>query len=822
MVKVKGLIAAAVAMGTVITAVPASAADLDGIPWITVSSWAYADVSSFRSAVELPDAMSGVADYTQPVTRVQTAELLYATLVSAGEMYDYIQSDSYPGRYEDTDNKVAGVLKDYELMLGEVIGNDENGGTLYNFYPDRPLTREELAAILCRTARCFYPELLNGGARRDFGAADIADYDDISDYAKDDVADVMAAELMKGMDDGTFAPKDNLTIEQAVVTFYRLFQQLPMTPGADGASLPDGQTFTVRTFENGVIEERSGSTLYLKRGGVTLMEFETDIYENVFCADNGGVTYAAAENIYDRADIYNADTKELLFRIPYPVYDAQSDYIITKSSDAGECTFGLYGYDGNEVLEPKYSLNEIDILKANNFTFPVEEKAEAEGWIYYADKNDSGHMYKMDSNGENVQKLSDNDCFDIEYVNGWLYYSVHGADENELYAMRADGKYEQRLTDETAGVIKSGAWSIAPGKQITSGNLIINGADLGRIIAPYFDGEWVYYLEAVNEYKTLGNLWRVRFNADGRAVKEKVSDEKFSCDNLHVSSAGEKIQQNNGRLYCLNSSGDKLYIFGGGDEKVIEENVNTFGFYGEKLVITTVTGKDENGIIVPEYHIAEPDGSDMRIWREWHDANDKKPEVKQDTETGEKTYEREGRDYGSFRIIEKGVLVPHNDGAAGRVAGLAIRRPDGEETLITDEWNGGDVVNIGGVLYYAKRETVNDRVNGALWAYDVNTGSDTRIAGNVRGVAYGSIAEEIGKWVLYKDNIGNIWRYSIADKKLSEVYPNANLKKYGTLAGWFGGVLSKIDTDGDFAVISDAAAMYAIYVPDGSPVDVTP
>ena len=39
---------------------------------------------------------------------------------------------------------------------------------------------------------------------------------------------------------------------------------------------------------------KAGNMLYLKRGDDALMSFETDIYSNIYCADIGGRTYAAA------------------------------------------------------------------------------------------------------------------------------------------------------------------------------------------------------------------------------------------------------------------------------------------------------------------------------------------------------------------------------------------------------------------------------------------------------------------------------------------------------------------------------------------------
>ncbi|MBU3101574.1 MULTISPECIES: DUF5050 domain-containing protein [Clostridium] len=73
--------------------------------------------------------------------------------------------------------------------------------------------------------------------------------------------------------------------------------------------------------------------------------------------------------------------------------------------------------------------------------------AEYNGWIYYANENDSGKLYKINATGGTSQKLSNNVTSSINVVGGWIYYLSSG----ELYKIRIDG------TDDTnigAGTIK--------------------------------------------------------------------------------------------------------------------------------------------------------------------------------------------------------------------------------------------------------------------------------------------------------------------------------------------------------------------------------
>lgn len=75
-----------------------------------------------------------------------------------------------------------------------------------------------------------------------------------------------------------------------------------------------------------------------------------------------------------------------------------------------------------------------------------------EGWIYYASWTDGGHMYKIDTNGQNRQVLSTDDCYSeayypLVYNDGYIYYSKRGENEGCLYRIKTDGTGEEKLTD---------------------------------------------------------------------------------------------------------------------------------------------------------------------------------------------------------------------------------------------------------------------------------------------------------------------------------------------------------------------------------------
>lgn len=86
--------------------------------------------------------------------------------------------------------------------------------------------------------------------------------------------------------------------------------------------------------------------------------------------------------------------------------------------------------------------NRVDIATPDN----------DEGWIYYSSWTDGGHMYKIDTNGQNRQILSENDCYSegyyqLVYNDGYIYYSMRGENEGCLYRIKTDGTGEEKLTD---------------------------------------------------------------------------------------------------------------------------------------------------------------------------------------------------------------------------------------------------------------------------------------------------------------------------------------------------------------------------------------
>lgn len=98
-----------------------------------------------------------------------------------------------------------------------------NGISEKEFNPDGDITRQEAAAMLMRVYK-NYAEVEKQDSEFEF-----SDDEKISAWAKEDVYNINALGIMKGVGEDNFAPLDGYTIEQAIVTFWRLYDLAPVS-----------------------------------------------------------------------------------------------------------------------------------------------------------------------------------------------------------------------------------------------------------------------------------------------------------------------------------------------------------------------------------------------------------------------------------------------------------------------------------------------------------------------------------------------------------------------------------------------------------------
>ncbi len=168
--------------------------------------WAEEDVNAMAEQGIVEGKAEGIFAPEDSVTRAEFLAILSRGIGLAEAAYD--------GAYADVaeDAWYAGIVQaaqDEGLIPAEMT---EDG-----MLPDQPITREEMAAIMVRAL----PD-----AAADGTAADFADADAISDWARDAVAQAAQLGLMQGKDDGLFAPDEGATRAEAATVLSRLLALL--------------------------------------------------------------------------------------------------------------------------------------------------------------------------------------------------------------------------------------------------------------------------------------------------------------------------------------------------------------------------------------------------------------------------------------------------------------------------------------------------------------------------------------------------------------------------------------------------------------------
>ncbi len=111
----------------------------------------------------------------------------------------------------------------YESVIAAYNIGIVNGVSQTEFNPNGDITRQEAAAMLMRVYR-NYSEAEN--ISNDYSFADNAV---IADWAKEDVYMINQLGVMQGVGNDMFAPLDNYTVEQAIATFLRLYENAPVS-----------------------------------------------------------------------------------------------------------------------------------------------------------------------------------------------------------------------------------------------------------------------------------------------------------------------------------------------------------------------------------------------------------------------------------------------------------------------------------------------------------------------------------------------------------------------------------------------------------------
>ena len=173
------------------------------------SSWAAGKVMEAIELGFVPEALQ--EKYQQATTRAEFCALAVALYeaYTETEIEDRVSFDDT----DDVDVEKAAAIK-------VVNGVGEN-----KFDPDRTLTRDEAAAMLSRLADALEKPI-------DAAEPTFADNDSFQNWAVEYIGQMQSTGIMGGVGNNTFAPKDDYTREQSIITIMRLYD-LINTPAED-------------------------------------------------------------------------------------------------------------------------------------------------------------------------------------------------------------------------------------------------------------------------------------------------------------------------------------------------------------------------------------------------------------------------------------------------------------------------------------------------------------------------------------------------------------------------------------------------------------
>jgi len=164
------------------------------------SDWAKEQVTAAVNAGIVPDEL--LKSYTKATTRGEFCAL-------AVRIYETVTNREISERKQFSDTDDINVQKMAGLDIAQGVGDGI-------FAPERNLTREQAATLLARLAAACNKNL-------EAQTPGFSDNSAISSWAMDAVGQVQKAGIMSGVGENRFAPQDDYTREQSIMTMMRLF-----------------------------------------------------------------------------------------------------------------------------------------------------------------------------------------------------------------------------------------------------------------------------------------------------------------------------------------------------------------------------------------------------------------------------------------------------------------------------------------------------------------------------------------------------------------------------------------------------------------------
>ena len=177
------------------------------------SGWAKSEINEAVDIGFVPVELQN--NYTQNITREEFAYLT-VNFVMKNLSLSFEQLESQAEKYSAPRNKFDDSDNRYVLLAARMGIIKGVGNNLFD--PISQITREQAATMLQRTYSLY------SNSQNQMRQVVFDDSDKISDWALRGIEFCVSYDVMKGISNTQFAPKDYYTKEQAIATFLRLYK----------------------------------------------------------------------------------------------------------------------------------------------------------------------------------------------------------------------------------------------------------------------------------------------------------------------------------------------------------------------------------------------------------------------------------------------------------------------------------------------------------------------------------------------------------------------------------------------------------------------
>lgn len=408
------------------------------------SDWAFESVNKAYSLGIAP--ASDLYAYTSDITRLEFCSF-------AVSFYNKITSSETPEHtvsyFSDTND--SSVL--YAADLGIITGRGDEV-----FSPDDAITRQEMAAVICRLLNVCNIDVSVSGADVITALSSFSDSESINGWAVNSIAFCLKNSIIKGMSDTELMPYYHTTREQAIVILLRCYEKFASDENEQDSAVENSSNNPYDNLNAYVYGDLKLNSYYDRTLDVSFSPMEgADKYKIDIWLDESNFWYSD-EDVYVKT-----------------LYSDTTSFILDNIRVGKKYKINIFGTDSDKMIsalayvESLYTLAEKEKqISAENIT----SKETADSLMETITVN----VWKLNQNGEkyassaslsvhkNIAEITkmafeeifeNNECFPIKDVGAYAWrdemssgrYSHHNygtaidINYNENYCLYKDGSY---------------------------------------------------------------------------------------------------------------------------------------------------------------------------------------------------------------------------------------------------------------------------------------------------------------------------------------------------------------------------------------------